>query len=200
MTVLYRLYADLNCPFCYAQNERLHDLRSQAMVQWRGVRHAPAIPIPPATPSPAEQQELDHEVARVREREPLLSIVTPVIRPNSELATFLIAAATRVDPERAVLLRTLLYRALWLRSQDISNARVLASLQEAAGLPQLAVTPKDRELADSWQSEWEGGPFDRRIPSLQSPAGAVLLGLSERRRVQVFLKSGMLSSQGDDSC
>jgi predicted DsbA family dithiol-disulfide isomerase len=200
MTVLYRFYADLNCPFCYAQNERLHELGAQAMVQWRGVRHAPAIPVPPATPSRAEREELEQEVARVREREPSLSIVLPVVRPNSERATCLIAAAMRVDPDRALALRTLIYRALWLRSQDISNARVLASLQEAAGLTHLVVTPRDRDLADAWQSEWEGGPFDRRIPSLLAPTGAVLLGLSERRRVQVFLKSGMLSSQGDDSC
>jgi hypothetical protein len=199
MTSGYLFYGDLNCPFCYAQNERLHDLDVHATVEWRGIRHTPRVAIPPS-PTAAELEELEGEVKRLVAREPDLRIVTPPARPNSEPATLLVAAAIRADPVRAATLRTMLYRALWVFSRDISDLHVLEEFRRAAGLPRLCVGTAERWMADAWQREWEHGDFDRRLPSMVSPRGARLLGLSERRRVEAFLKSGLLSSESDDAC
>jgi len=201
MSSAYLFYGDLNCPFCYAQNERLRELGVEFTVEWRGVRHAPTLKIPPAPLSHTEHEAIVYEVKRVREREPGLRISTPILRPNSEPATLLLAAATRADPRQAVVFRTLLYRALWVYGRDISEARVLDELRREAALPELEVTSMVRLVADAWQREWETGAFDRSIPALQSPRGGRLLGLSERRRVEAFLKSGIISSESaDDEC
>jgi DSBA-like thioredoxin domain len=197
----FLFYGDLNCPFCYAQNERLLDLNAYPGVEWRGVRHAPAIPIPSSRPpSQPERDELVREVGQVRQREPSLRLILPSARPNSEPGTLLVAAAIRVDAARAATLRNLLYRALWAHGRDISDASVLDELRREAELPRLTITSIERRVAEAWQHEWEAGDFDRRIPTMVSPRGAHLIGLSERRRVETFLKSGVFSSESDDAC
>src|SRR4051812_17873482 len=82
-------YGDLNCPFCYAQNERLLDLGAYPGVEWRGIRHDPKLPIPSSRLSQPQQDELAREVGQVREREPSLRIIIPTARPNSEPGTLL---------------------------------------------------------------------------------------------------------------
>jgi 2-hydroxychromene-2-carboxylate isomerase len=196
----YIFYGDLNCPFCHAQNERLIELGAENKVEWRGIRHMPALPVPAKTTG-TDRVELHREVVTVRQREPGLHITLPQARPNSEKATLLVAAARRVDREGAAKLKTLLYRALWVHGRDISDAAVLDELRKVAGLPEhLCVNDEDRRAADGWQKEWEGGKFERRIPVLVSPRGGVHLGLGDRGRVDLFLRSGMLSSQGNDVC
>ena len=36
------VYADFNCPFCYALNERLHAMNIEQRVEFRTIQHAPA--------------------------------------------------------------------------------------------------------------------------------------------------------------
>ncbi|MDI1446943.1 DsbA family protein [Polyangium sp. 6x1] len=196
---LYLFYGDLNCPFCHAQNERLLELGAERKVEWRGVCHMPHLPVPARNTTP-EREELQREVHSVRQREPVVSISTPPARPNTERATLLVAAARRHDPARAEGLKTLLYRALWVHARDISDSAVLDELRRVAGLPELIVGESDKRTLESWQKEWEQGPFDRRIPVIVSPRGARLLGMGERGRVEVFLRSGLLNADGAGHC
>ncbi|ALA58747.1 hypothetical protein [Nitrospira moscoviensis] len=39
-------YGDFNCPFCYAMHERFHGRGLLKDAEWRGVQHAPHLPIP----------------------------------------------------------------------------------------------------------------------------------------------------------
>lgn len=195
----YVFYGDLNCPYCHAQNERIIELGAERKVEWRGVRHMPQLPIPARNTAP-ERDELQREVLSVRKREAAVGISVPPARPNTDRATALVAAARRVDRGRAEALKTLLYRALWLHGRDISDQAVLDELRRVAGFSDLVVTEADRKLVDTWQTEWEQGGFDRRIPVIVSPRGGRLLGLGERGRVEVFLRSGILNAEGGGFC
>jgi 2-hydroxychromene-2-carboxylate isomerase len=195
----YVFYGDLNCPFCHAQNERILELGAERKVEWRGVRHMPHLPVP-ARNTTTEREELTREVHSLRQREAGVSVSIPPARPNSEKATLHVAAARRIDRGRAESLKTLLYRALFVHGRDISDGAVLDELRRVAGLPDLVLTDADRKVVDVWQAEWEGGDFERRIPVLVSPRGARLLGMGERGRVEVFLRSGILSHDGAGHC
>jgi len=195
----YFFYGDLNCPFCHAQNERILELGAERKVEWRGVRHMPHLPVPARNTTP-EREELQREVASVKQREPMVSISVPPARPNTERATIWVAAARRIDRPRAETLKTLLYRALWIHARDISEVSVLDDLRRVAGLPEIVPNEADRSVALVWQKEWEQGSFERRIPVLVSPRGARLLGMGERGRVELFLRAGILSHDGAGHC
>jgi len=198
-TAPYLFYGDLNCPFCHAQNERIMELGAEGKVEWRGVRHMPDLPIPARNSAP-EREEMHREVVSLRKREPGLSLSIPPARPNTERATLYVATARRIDRRAAETLKTLLYRALWLHGRDLSDTTTLEELRRVAGLPDLCPGDPERKLVEQWQTEWEQGGFDRRIPVMVSPRGARLLGLGERGRVEVFLRSGMLSAAGGGYC
>jgi 2-hydroxychromene-2-carboxylate isomerase len=195
----YIFYGDLNCPFCHAQNERLVELCPEGKIEWRGVRRMPDLPVPARNSAP-EREEMLREVVTLRKREPGLSVSVPPARPNTERATLLVAAARKVDLRGAETLKTLLYRALWLHGRDISDTATLDELRRVASLPEIVVGDAERKLLGQWQKEWEEGGFDRRIPVIVSPRGARLLGLSERGRVEVFLRSGLLNAEGGGYC
>ncbi len=77
---------------------------------------------------------------------------------------------------------------------------MLDELRRVAGLSDVIVSEADRKLVDTWQTEWEQGGFERRIPVIVSPRGGRLLGLGERGRLEVFLRSGILSADGQGHC
>ena len=63
---VFTVYADFNCPFCYALDERLHELDLAQRVDFRAIQHAP---------SASSKQvgfeilsEITQEVAEVRRR------------------------------------------------------------------------------------------------------------------------------------
>ena len=82
------VYADFNCPFCYALNEHLQALGLEDRVDYRSVQHAPA--------ASSENTEisiltaLSREVADVRRRAPSVQIATPLFRPGSAAAAELL--------------------------------------------------------------------------------------------------------------
>lgn len=195
----YIFYGDFNCPYCHAQNERIVECGAERDVEWRGVRHMPHLPIP-ARNTTSEREELHREVVSVRQRETAVSIHMPTARPNTSRATIMIAAARRVDRTRAETLKTLVYRALWLHGRDISDLGILDELRRVVGYPDLFFDAGDRKLVEDWQTEWEQGGFERRIPVIVSPRGGRMLGLGERNRVTVFLRSGILNAEGGGHC
>ena len=196
----YIFYGDLNCPFCYALNEQIHDLGVADRVQWRGIQHMPTLPSPWRSAQAEDVAEMTDEVNRVCERLPELPIGTPMGRPNSELATRTLIAAELIDPSKAVVLRRALYRGLWVHGQDISSPEVVSRAAAAVGLEGLTVTTEAIGIAAQWQRDWEQGGLDGRIPVVVSPRGATALGLNDSRRTLAFLKSGILSSDSGETC
>src|SRR5688500_19409468 len=103
-------YADLNCPFCYALDERIQQLGLTGLATWRGVQHLLT----------AEQWRAEtpallvEEVDRVRQRAPELTINVPSRRPSSGLAILTLAELELSNRPAASRLRRALYAWLWV--------------------------------------------------------------------------------------
>ncbi|MEM7156805.1 MAG: DsbA family protein [Myxococcota bacterium] len=198
MRSIVAFYGDLNCPFCFATNERLHALGVADKVEWRGLQHEPYLPIP-ARPTERSTRELAEEIERLRVRAPDIEIRVPSFRPNSGPATALVAALARDKPRLARALRRVTFRALWLESKDISQREVLeAALAEVGG--RWPVWNSPASLMAQWQEEWEQGPFDRRIPALRTGSGGLHLGLQDPEALFALIESDRNSAATDDVC
>ena len=187
----FTVYADFNCPFCYALNERLHEMNLQDQVDFRAIQHAPSIAGSRAGFETLSQ--LTREVAEVRRRAPSTHINVPMFRPSSAAAARLIAAVKRSDPANESGLRLKIYRALWMYGRDISDPELLGGL-----LRELEIEPPHEEAGpddelDEWQAEWDGSEeFDRNIPILISGAGETVVGFPLEPELDGFLSTGSL--------
>ncbi len=188
-------YADLNCPFCYALHERLRAEQLDELVEWRGIRH-----VEPKAISAVPRAEIESAVRAVRQKVPGLTIVEPEALVDSAPATLLIAEMSLSEPRVGARLREALYRAFWVDGRDISDSNVLEGVCRSSGV--VAPTPgqRARTQVETWQREWEQGPFGRRLPVLVSPNGAVSIGLEGARRTALFLRAGVLSSLSPEHC
>jgi diguanylate cyclase (GGDEF)-like protein len=187
------VYADFNCPFCYALNERLHELNREDQVQFRAVQHAPSISSDQV--SFEVLSTLSTEVAEVRRRTPSTQINVPMFRPNSGPAMQLVNAVAQEYPRKAIQLCRLIYRALWVNGDDISKPDLLDKLIKELDIdPPAAAALKDDKLA-AWQTEWDGNPeFERKIPVVISDRGETVVGFPLEPEIDAFLNSGSLIS------
>lgn len=167
----FYFYADFNCPFCFALNERIMMLGDSGRVLWRGIEHLPAASS--RHPTLVDQAELVSEVGVVRKRAPEITLITPTFRPGTKLVNSLVLHLSRKLADNARLiaeLRTLIYRSYWHRGQDISDPGVLRRCCNMIGIEypdgDLPGSGAD-ELAD-WQREWESPEFHCRLPALKS--------------------------------
>lgn len=76
------LFSDPNCPFCHATEEHLHALGLAGAVEWRGVQHAPDLPVPMA-PGDPPGEDLGAEVEAVRRLAPEVRIALPTAGPST---------------------------------------------------------------------------------------------------------------------
>ena len=190
----FTVYADFNCPFCYALNERLHAMDLEERVDFRCIEHAPASGSKDTTFEALS--ELVGEVAQLRRRAPSIQINIPLFRPNTAVATTLANAVEAVDRPRAARLRRRIFRALWIDGEDISNPDLLAAL-----LADLEIEPPDEGAAVTdrtveWQREWETNPgFDRAIPVVISDRGESVVGFPLEPELDLFLETGSVVSE-----
>ncbi len=187
------VYADFNCPFCYALNERLGVYGDEVSVDWRSVQHVPGVDS--QAPSFEEQAQLTAEVSSVRKRAPEIQIITPTSRPNTALPCRLMAAAESHVPARVETLRRLIYRALWQEGQDISDAGVMDALLVKAHIDDLPGLGEAEESMRFWQQSWEEGGYDRRIPSMDNDVGGRILGFPAIPKLMPFLQGLMDDEQ-----
>ena len=145
------------------------------------------------------QQELTREVAVVRERAPEVEICRPPLRPNTRLAIATLLSVEEALPDRAAELRTLVFRALWRRGQDISDPDVLASLLEEAGIDAALVPAPNVSLAQECFDEWNQAKYCR-IPTLRAPTGATYLGLGDAKALHLFMGSALFDMARPGSC
>ena len=191
----FTVYADFNCPFCYALNERLFALGLENRVDFRLVQHKPEANREKI--DLAVLSELTTEVAEVRRRMPSIDINIPMFRPNTAPPTALVYKINREDPFQAVQLRRRIFRALWVDGHDISDADLLASLllDLDIELSSTKVALNNAELT-AWQSEWENNiEFNRNLPIVISESGETVIGSLLEPELDAFLESGSLVSE-----
>jgi predicted DsbA family dithiol-disulfide isomerase len=195
------VYGDLNCPFCFALEERLTARGIEKNVEWQLVEHAPQLPTRQELATEAELEELECELNALVERAPDVVIHAPPFRPNSRRAIEAVAEALRIDHERGDALRRRLFRALWLEGRDIADEAVVAELALAAGLPKPGTTHAAAAADDAkrWTETWRATNWNR-IPCMITDAETKLLGLAPVQRLELFLRSGLFSSSTEDHC
>ena len=181
------VYSDLNCPFCFALNERLIKLNKVNTIIWRGVEHAPNIGSGHMTMD--EENELTQELQELARRATDISVSQPPKRSNSRLATMTIAQVSKQDPDAASELRNLCFRSLWKEKQDINNEDVLHELLKKLGIKSIIIEPDTLLEVASWTAYWRKKEYNR-IPVIVSPTGAELLGLTPIHELEAFLSSG----------
>jgi predicted DsbA family dithiol-disulfide isomerase len=181
------LFTDLNCPFCYATEQRLEQLGVSDKIAWRGVEHEPELPVPMALDDPEIAAELAEEVRSVRSRAPEVAIAVPPGKANTAAGLLAAAAALRIDPRRGARFREAVYRAFWRDGRDVSDQAVLDELARDQGLPALRTRPEDAVSVASWRLEWERSPL-RGVPLLVRDDGEMLYGLKEVETLQRFVR------------
>lgn len=183
------LYSDFNCPFCYAIHERLHASGSMELVEWRGVQHAPHLPIPMARWHDRMLGELRHEVALVGRLAPDLPITVPEGKPNTGPAIQVAASVLAKDPARGSEFVRRLYRLFWLDGLDISDVGVLREALLEEGLDPQPFLEHHRvevqsltEWDDCWRQTGQSG-----VPLLERADGTLLMGLAPETELKQFL-------------
>lgn len=174
----YLLYSDVNCPFCYALHERLHELRLIDRCEWRGVQHAPQLPRPMKAWSGSFAAELRQEVGVVQQLAPGLPIALPSGKPNTGPAIALAASQFQRDRAAGMQVVRTLYQAFWVNGQDISNPFVLDEfgITDGSDLDQMI-----GEWNVAWHETGQAG-----VPVIVSPQGDLLVGCVPAEQIQRF--------------
>ena len=187
------VYADFNCPYSYALNERLQALGLEDRVDFRSVQHAPT--------ASSENTEisiltaLSREVADVRRRAPSVHIATPLFRPATAAAAELLDRVFRQSPRHASRLRRAIFQALWVEGLDISLPEVLDSLLVQQDIDLGSVTTDSSEALSGWQTEWtNNSEFEGGIPIVISEQGEKVIGFPLESELNTFLQTGSLVS------
>ncbi|MFT5355792.1 MAG: hypothetical protein ACI9KE_003011 [Polyangiales bacterium] len=116
------------------------------------------------------------------------------------LATLTVAEASARDVHEGRQLKDAIYRAFWQERRDISSPKVLWEICSEIRV-QVPSDPEAHKATQKlWQSEWEGGPYGRRLPVLHSRDGALSLGLATSAQLSEFVWTGVDQRNEDDSC
>lgn len=182
------LYSDFNCPFCYALDERLESMGRTNQIDWRGVQHAPELPVP-MTQGPAWlASELAQEVRAIRALAPEVEISQPASKPNTRSAITAVAWAKKMNPEKAALLKKSFYREFWVQGNDISNPKIIQKLMEKHGLVYSEQElEKMEETISQWDEEWRGSSVGC-VPAMKHADQTWLTGLAKINDLEKFFQ------------
>ena len=183
------LYSDFNCPFCYAMHERLHTYGVLDRVEWRGVQHAPHLPVPMGRWNGPLMDELRDEVAMVGRLSPMLPIIVPEGKPNTGPAIQLAAKVLASNVVQGNDLVSRLYWCLWREGRDISDSRVLTEALASLGLNQQRLMEGDKATAhvpQGWNRQWHS-TGQAGVPLLKRSDGMLLVGLAREADLKRFL-------------
>jgi predicted DsbA family dithiol-disulfide isomerase len=184
------LFTDLNCPFCYATEQRLERLGVSSQITWRGVEHEPELPVPMALDETEIAAELASEVESVQSRAPEVAITVPPGKANTAAGLLAAAAALRADPERGAAFRHGVYTAFWRDGRDVSDPAVLDELAREHGLGSVRPRPEDTLTVASWRVEWERSPL-RGVPLLVREDGETVYGLKDMETLERFVRGNV---------
>ncbi len=187
------VYADYNCPFCFALDELLNAHNLFSKTDWRLIEHAAEVSSQNCAID--DQIELTTEVATVRHRSLQVDISLPPNRPNTGLANRITDyLSQRLDPTELGEVRLRLYRVLWQEGRDISDLETLRDL--LADIPFVTNWTDSSDKASAhpaltqWQNEWDNGPYSHRIPVMQGHQAPPLIGLSDIQGIIQYLDQG----------
>jgi 2-hydroxychromene-2-carboxylate isomerase/DNA-binding response OmpR family regulator len=183
--IQYAVYADFNCPFCYALAERLEKHFETHDIEWRPIEH---IPNTIRHPSVEDMSELASEVFTVRHRAPEVTIAMPQMRPATTAASLAFVRLQGRDSALAKRFRARVYHALWVEDQDISRPEVIAAILDEMGIEDGTENGAESLRLSAWQRSWETGDFNRGIPTISASDGRVLPGLASPRDIGCFLE------------
>ncbi len=192
------VYADFNCPLCFTLHERLIDLGYMSQVDWRSVEHEASARYD--ANAMHTYSELTEEVTHIREISPKTNIIIPAGRPNSRSAIAMVSQAHLIDPQKAILFRTLIYRALWQHGEDISEDDLIEKLRIEAGLPEIAVSDGVILEIKQWKYEWENGNFSNNIPAMLTDTGNKILGLPNADVIDASLHDNNAEMIEENAC
>lgn len=179
------IYADLSCPFCFTLHERLLELGYMTQVDWRNIEHEPSAKFDPSALHTFS--ELSDEVNHVRQVAPDINIIIPPGRPNTRFAIEMVSQAYLLDPEKAIVFRTLVYRRLWEEGDDIGDEKLIEKLRIESGLPKIELSPDMRLKIKQWKAEWIEGDFSNNIPAILTDIGNKILGLPSSEVIHASL-------------
>ncbi len=183
--MLVKVFADLNCPFCFALHERIDREQLNDRVQWCFVEHAPAFNSRAMTD---EQAELLHnEYQLICQRAPDISVREPQNCVNTKLAILTLLTLEQSAPEKSDSYLKKLYRAYWQEGLDISDPQVLHDLLSQIHLDSIQISTPARQIQQEWQETWEKGDFDLRIPAMLASDNEVMLGLQHPENIRSFI-------------
>lgn len=187
------IYADFNCPFCYALNERVIALELENRVSFHNVQHAPGVS---SNQTGFETlSKLTTDVAEVCRRAPSTYINIPLFRPNSGPASLMLSSVSRHDPANANRLRNRIFQTLWVDGKDISDSKVLTALAQDLNIEVPQESAEDIDELEKWQLAWDSNKaFERAIPIIISAQGETVVGFPLEPEVDGFLKTGSLIS------
>jgi serine/threonine protein kinase len=191
------IYADLNCPFCYALGETLRRAGLIQQTEWRLIEHTPDASVPWSEAGPGLKRMLDSEVCAVRERVPTIVLETPTGQPNTRLGNLMVVAAMKKDPEKGLALKAALQRALFADNKDISDRELIRAECERLEIHVEPDAEVEAEVGD-WQLEWEDSD-PRMIPTMFAPNGSSRYGLGSPETAIQFVKEAIAQRRDADN-
>ena len=183
----YIVYGNLNCPFSYALYELLYRQNLLHKVEWRVVEHSSESGS--YLRSAESMSELASDIFNIRNRAPDITISLPLNLSDSLFPSLCVIAAQHANPEQATQFLSNLYRALWVKGNDISNPSVIFHAQEEAEIDtELETDELCEETLLRWQKEWEHGNFGLRTPVIMADDGRRMVGLVNQQTVLEFFQ------------
>ena len=109
--------------------------------------------------------------------------------------------ALQSQPDRACAFRDMVYHALWVNGEDISQPATLDRLWTQSQLdPFPGLNAEAISTMEQWQREWETGDFHERIPAMINSAGVQLLGFPSISRLVSFITGREGPGEAELSC
>lgn len=166
------IYGDFNCPYSALASYRLSWIEAAraARVTWCAVEHDPGIPLPSRPLEGRLASDLD------RELEDVLGLLSPgevfplrrpPVQPNTHAVNQRFAGSVGRPLAHPGPVRRRVFRALWVKGDDLGDGTVL---------DRLALPAIDRQhTADRWQAAYHSLP-SQTVPSIVTKDGTFLAG------------------------
>ena len=186
----YTVYSDFTSAECYGLNEQLVTLGVSGNVQWRGVQHEPALPLPMRMLDRRALDRIEDEITEVRRRVDGVVMHLPRGKPNTLKAIVAVASVMRQQPARAAVFRDALYRAYWRDGVDLSVMAELQHVADLAAVPRFVELdhPDAEEMVENWDLDWAterlGG-----VPRVIRGDGKILWGLKPLPEATTFFRA-----------
>lgn len=181
------VYADLNCPFCYALSEWVHEAGVEQYLDWRLIDHNPQASF--FAYSDQELLDLTEEIFTIRQRAPDIDILLPQGRCNIRNAGMLLSWVKENRSESFFPLLHRIYRSYWAADINIESPQLLEALAFDVGVDAPPIEGLDSTLLDHWTQSWDRSQFDRRIPVIMHSETQFHLGLPPKSELLGYLEN-----------